>query len=155
MLDRLLGRPQAPHLETLATLPLFADLSRRELGILAGLVHDRQYQRDEVVFDQGEEGQALYFILSGEVSILREAEPDRPIARLGVGDFFGELALLDNSARTAQARTCSDCQMLALFRGDFLGLMQSHAQMASKIALQLARHLGGRLRASVKDGVPL
>ena len=149
MLDRLLGRPQAPYLDALASLPLLVDLTPRELGIFAGLVHHRHYQGDEIVFDQGEEGQALYFILSGDVLILRESGQEHPIARLGAGEFFGELALLDNSPRSAQARAACDCSVLALFRGDFLGLMQSHAQIASKIAMQLARHLGGRLRASV------
>ena len=153
MLDFLVGRPHTPRLQALGSLRLFIDLSPRELGILAGFMHDRRYQRDEVVFDEGEEGQAIYFILAGEVAIVHADDVARPIAVLGAGDFFGELALLDDSPRTAQARAASDCEIVVLFRGDFLGLMQAHAQIASKIALQLARHLGSRLRASV-SGAP-
>lgn len=74
---------------------------------------------------------------------------NRPIAELGAGDFFGELALLDDSPRSAQALAGEATEAAVLFRGDFERLMQSHAPIASQIAMQLARHLGQRLRAMV------
>ena len=52
----------------------------------------------------------------------------------------------NNAPRSAQARAAEDCTLLVLFRGDFMGLMESHGLIASKIAMQLARYLGARLR---------
>jgi len=68
------------------------------------------------------------------------------IATLGPGSFFGDMALIDNVHRTAQARATQGSRLAVFFREDFLGLMDTHARIASKIALQIAREMGRRLR---------
>lgn len=142
------GFPQ--RLRELKAMSLFVELTQREMKIVDGFMHQRSYLKDEVIFDEGEEGQAIYLILEGKVLICHQGQADRPIALLESGNFFGELALLDDAPRAAQARAAEACTLLVLFRGDFLGLMLSHALIASKIALQLARHLGARLRTAVR-----
>ena len=140
-------RPPQAHLEALRAISLFAGLSQAELAIVGNLLHARSYLADEVIFDEGEVGQALYLILDGEVMICRQGQPDGGyLARLGRGEFFGELGLLDDSVRTAQVRATSDCRLAVLFREDFAGLMDSHLRIAHKIGRQLLRHLGNRLR---------
>ena len=139
----------AQRLRELGKLSLFVDLNHREMKIVDGFMHQRSYLEGEVVFDEGEEGQAIYFILTGKVLICPQGATERAIAMLDCGNFFGELALLDDAPRSAQARAAENCTLAVLFRGDFLGLMHSHAVIASKIALQLARHLGVRLRGAV------
>jgi CRP-like cAMP-binding protein len=144
------------RLRELNKMVLFADLSRREVRVVDGFMHERNYLKDEVIFDEGERGEAFYLVLEGQVLICRQGEQDQPIVSLGAGQFFGELALLDDAPRSAQARAADDCTLLVLFRRDFLGLMQSHGLIASKIAMQLARHLGARLRVSARgDARPL
>ena len=82
--------------------------------------------------------------------ICRQGRPiDGIIAELSAGQFFGELALLDDAPRMAQVRAAEDCTLAVFFREDFLGLLQTHAGIASKISLQLARHIGQRLREAV------
>lgn len=130
---------------------LLSGLNSRELGIVEGFVHERRYLGGEVIFDEGEEGQALYIVLSGKVAICHPGRVEQPIATLGAGEFFGELALLDDSPRSAQARATSDAEIAVFFRGDFERLMLSHGAIASRIAVQLARHLGQRLRRMVAD----
>lgn len=143
----LFQRRTAPSRQTEGkVISLLVDLSRRERKIVDGFMHQRSYLRDEIVFDEGEEGQALYIILDGQVVICHPDQLERPIAVLEAGDFFGELALLDNGPRTAQARAAENCRLLVLFRGDFQELMDAHARIASKIALQFARHLSARMR---------
>jgi CRP-like cAMP-binding protein len=139
------------HLHELRKLSLFVDLNAREMKIVNGVMHERHYLKDEVVFDAGEEGQAIYFILEGKVLVCPQGEREKPIAVLEQGNFFGELALLDGDPRGAQVRAAENSILAVFFRGDFLGLMQSHALIASKIALQLARHLGLRLRGVALD----
>ena len=138
------------RLRELKKMVLFGDLSYREARVVDGFLHERSYMPGEVIFDEGEQGEAFYLVLEGEVLICRQGEVDKPIAVLPGGSFFGELALLDDAPRSAQARAASPCTLLVLFRGDFLGLMQSHGWIASKIAMQLARHLGARLRAKAR-----
>lgn len=138
------------RLGQLRSLSLFSTLSPRELKTVDGLLHERNYLRDEVIFDQGEEGQALYIIESGKVLICRQGQSTGgKIVELGPGRLFGELALLDNSPRAAQALAAENCKLAVLFRADFLSLLETHAVIASKISLQLARHIGQRLRETV------
>lgn len=133
--------------ERLATVSLLVDLSPSELAIVDDLLHERAYLKDEVIFDAGEEGQAIYIVLAGEVLICRQGEPERGrIAVLGAGMFFGELALLDDGVRSAQARAATACELIVFFRADFMTLLDTHARIASKIARQLARHVGARMR---------
>lgn len=165
------SRKTSPRLERLHGLSLFVNLTPAELDIVDGLLHERSYLAGEIIFDEGEEGQAIYIIASGEVLISRQdqgdpsrmtqAHADDPalshprrrqgdtgrVAQLGPGTFFGELALLDNSPRSAQARAATPCQLIVFFRDDFVGLLDTHARIASKISRQLACHLGTRVRS--------
>lgn len=161
----------SPRLERLHGLSLFVNLTPAELRIVDGLLHERSYLAGEVVFDEGEEGQAIYIIASGEVLISRQesgdngraalAGPNEPprrrqsdtgrVAQLGPGTFFGELALLDNSPRSAQARAATPCQLIVFFRDDFVSLLDTHARIASKISRQLACHLGARMRVMAQS----
>ena len=150
LLNFLRERLESPTLARLHEIPLFAELTAGELRIVDNLLHERDYVKDEIVFDEGEEGQAIYFILKGKVLICRQGRPiDGIIAELSAGQFFGELALLDDAPRMAQVRAAEDCTLAVFFREDFLGLLQTHAGIASKISLQLARHIGQRLREAV------
>lgn len=128
---------------------LLADLSASDLRIVQSFMHERCYLPAEVIFDEGEEGQALYFVLVGRVLICHPGQSTSPIAELLEGDFFGELALLDNWPRSAQALAADETQLAVLFRGDFERLMESHARIATKVSMQLARFLGQRLRGMV------
>jgi len=137
----------SPRWQQLGRVKLFAGLKPRELKIVSSLLHEREYLKDEVIFDEGEEGQAIYVVLAGKVLICRQGEPVAGrIAELGEGEFFGDLALLDDAPRVAQARAAEKCRLAVLFRADFMGLLETHAVVASKISLQLARDIGRRLR---------
>ena len=141
-------------LEDLKALTLFRDLSLRELKIVQGVLHEREYLAGEVVFDEGEEGNALYIVRTGRVLICRQGRPDAPIAEHGAGSFFGELALLDSAPRAAQARAVEPSRLAVLFGSDFLALLEAESKLANRILLQLARHLGRRLRGSVSGPGP-
>lgn len=149
MLGFFRRQAELPRIGQIRLLTLFATLSPRELRIIDGLLHDRHYLKDEVVFDQGEEGQALYVVLSGKVLICRQGEPvTGRVAEIPTGALFGELALLDGAPRVAQARAAEDCVLAALSRADFTRLVETHGGIASKVALQLARDLGQKLVAA-------
>jgi CRP/FNR family cyclic AMP-dependent transcriptional regulator len=122
-------------------------LTPLELKIVDGLMHERRYLSDEIVFDEGEEGQALYLIMSGGSRSAGCADrrrrwwPNWP-----PGSVFGDLALLDDSPRNAQARALENCELAVFFRADFMGLMETDAVIGYKISLALARLIGQRLR---------
>ncbi len=137
----------SPRLLRLKESALFSSLTPLELKIVDGLMHERRYLGDEIIFDEGEEGQALYLVMSGRVLISRSLDTSVDVvAELSAGSFFGDLALLDNSPRNAQARALDNCELAVFFRADFMGLMETDAVIGYKISLALARHIGGRLR---------
>lgn len=140
-------RKNSPRLEQLRATVLFAELSPPELAMIDGVLHERDYLAGEVIFDEGDDGEAIYIVLDGEVLICRQGEPlAGRLATLLAGDFFGDLALIDDAPRTAQARAQGNARLAVFFRADFLELMQTHAVIASKVSLQLARVMGRRLR---------
>jgi CRP/FNR family cyclic AMP-dependent transcriptional regulator len=140
----------SPRLKQLRALSLFSTLSPRELKTVDGLLHERNYLKDEVIFDQGEEGQALYIIESGKVLICRQGQAVG-LAGLPSWARAGSSANWRCSTirRARRRRAPENCTLAVLFRADFLGLLETHAVIASKIALQLARHIGQRLRETV------
>ncbi|HZX29349.1 MAG TPA: cyclic nucleotide-binding domain-containing protein [Telluria sp.] len=137
----------SPRMHRLKNSSLFSSLTPLELRSIDRLLHERRYLPGEVVFDEGEEGQALYLILAGRVSISRVYAGDTEVVtELGPGAFFGDMALLDNSPRNAQARAIEPSEMAVFFRADFMGLLDTDAVIGYKISLALARHIGQRLR---------
>lgn len=151
-LPRWKFKPVLPkHLSRLKAMTLFSTLDGKGLRIVHGLLHERDYLEGEVIFDEGEEGQALYIVHSGKVVICRQGEPETGrVTEIEAGGFFGELALLDQAPRALQARAATPCKLGVLFRADVQNLLETDARTASQIALQLARHLGRRLRAARK-----
>ena len=139
----------AGQLADLKSLALFEDLSVRELKLVQSMLHDREYLAGEVIFDEGDQGNALYIVRTGRVLICRQGRPERPIAELGPGSFFGDLALLESAPRAAQARALEACRLAVFFGSDFLSLLDTESKLANKILLRFARMLGQRLRDTV------
>ena len=134
----------------LRNVPLFAVLPESQLALLTGLVGRKSFPRGATIISAGDLTDSLYVIISGRVLICRQGRPvDGAIAEIGSGQCFGELALLDDVPRMAQVRAADSCTLAVLFREDFLNLLQTHSMVASKLSLQLARLIGGRLRDEV------
>ncbi len=131
--------------DMLRRIPIFADCTRRELAAVERILHRRDYLRDEVIFHQDDPGLGMYIIESGKVAII--AEPSRHVlSELGDGEFFGELALLTESPRSATAVAVLPCKVLGFFQPDLFGLIERNPRLGVKIVLRLAAVIGDRLR---------
>lgn len=138
----------------LKKIPVFEDLSGKELDAIARILHQRQYRKDELIFRQGDAGVGMYIIQKGQVHI--RLEPDGQIlAELTDGEFFGELALLDDSPRSASAVAGTDCKMLGFFQPDLFGLIERNPRLGVKIVLRLAKIIGERLKAANRENQDL
>ncbi len=147
------GPALSPRLNRLKNSPLFASLTPLELKTIDALLHERTFLTDEIIFDEGEEGHALYLIISGHVVISRRrAGKADVLSELAPGAYFGDMALLDNAPRGAQARAYDNCELAVFFRADFIAVMNTDPVIGYKISFALARHLGQRLRAFINDG---
>jgi CRP-like cAMP-binding protein len=139
--------------QILSKVPAFSGLSARELKEVAAIVHKREYRAGEPVFAQGDPGLGMYIIQEGEVSISisGKEDGDRELAVLGDGDFFGELALIDESPRSANARCKTDCILIGFFRPDLFELIEKKNQLGIKIIFKLAEIVSQRLRTTDKE----
>jgi CRP/FNR family transcriptional regulator, cyclic AMP receptor protein len=139
--------------EVLSKVPAFVDLTARELKVVASIVHKREYRTGEPVFYQGDPGLGMYIIQDGEVSITISGKDGeaRELAVLGDGDFFGELSLLDESPRSADAICKTDCLLIGFFRPDLFELIEKHSTLGNKIVLKLAEIVAQRLRHTDKE----
>ena len=81
-----------------------------------------QFAANTAIFEEGEEGDAAYIILSGRVTIHKGMQPDNPqtLAELGEGEVFGEMALFDNRPRMASAVALTDIKVIKMSKEDFL-----------------------------------
>ena len=135
------------RLENLKRSSLFKELTNRELRELDELIHERSYQKDEVIFEEGDTGLGLFIILSGRVKIVSShAALKRLAPELGPGDYFGELALFEETKRTGSAVALESTQVLALFRAEFFSLLERDRRIGVKILFELSRTVIARSR---------
>ena len=134
-----------PVLQVLGQVPIFENLTPKELKDLARLTHERFYKANEPVFKKLAPGEGMYVILKGTVEI-KDPDSNTTFATLGSGDFFGELALLDQEPRSAMAVATEASELVGFFRTDLLTLMTRDPELGNKILLNLSRVLGERLR---------
>src|SRR5207253_7336689 len=122
-------------------------LSNRQVKSGSDMRFERTYDADESIFEEGQPGAALFLILDGKVAveIFRETSTTR-LAVLEKGAFFGEMALLDDTPRSATARALERTRTLALYRNDLRGLVHRDAKTACRIYRSLAGMIADRLR---------
>src|SRR2546425_3250599 len=141
--------PELDRIQFLKTVPFFDRLSNRQLKTVSDIMFERTYDTDESIFEEGQPGAAVFLILDGKIAIeiCRETSTTR-LAVLERGAFFGEMALLDDTPRSANARALEPTRTLALYRNDLNGLMDRHARAACQIYRSLASMIGDRLRST-------
>ncbi|HKC23461.1 MAG TPA: cyclic nucleotide-binding domain-containing protein [Thermoanaerobaculia bacterium] len=100
----------------LRKVDLFADMTTRELGRVAGATKEVVHSAGSTIFSEGDAGDALYLVVSGDVEVVRGGERLRVLKS---ADYFGELAVLTGEPRGATVRALTDCLLLRLERADF------------------------------------
>lgn len=132
----------------LKSLVLFQDLGDRDLGVLAKALHSRTYHAGEVVFKEGDIGRALFILESGKVTLSRASGDgaSQVIHTLQPGEFFGEMALLEQLPRTASAEAAERCQIMLLYKSRMEALLHGQPRIGVAVMSRLAQLLSARLR---------
>lgn len=134
--------------EVLRRSPLFEMLSEAEIDVLAQLSRPRRFASGEVVFSEGDAGDALFVLESGEVEVVAAAPGGvaRPLAVLGPPEGFGEMSLVDREVRSATVRARTDCTALQLTAENFTAFRKRSRDGFTLFLVNVARVLSGRLR---------
>jgi CPA1 family monovalent cation:H+ antiporter len=115
--------------EMLGKVPIFAGLKEDQIARLAQLLTPELFTPGERIIRAGDQGDKMYFIASGTVDVLVVPDP----VRLKTGDFFGEMALLNDKPRNADVVSAGYTNMLVLKRRDFNTLLKAHTGLREKI----------------------
>jgi CRP-like cAMP-binding protein len=140
-------REKRDMIELLATLPAFEGLTSHELLQVERRLHQRTYRAGETVFEEGMPGAGLYIIQSGEIEIRKKTASGESmqLATIGHRSFFGEMALIDQSPRSASAHAGRDTILLAFCKPDLDKLTEQSPKLTVKILNNVARLVCQRL----------
>lgn len=138
--------------EVLLSMPPFKNLSNKNMKLLMKVLHNRIYAANEYIFYQGDPGIGLYLIIRGEILITEEMNGERfDLSLLTRGDFFGELALLDDEKRSASAIALKDSQLAVIFKPDLDEFVETHSKDGIQILRGISQIVATRLRNLNQD----
>lgn len=130
----------------LAKVPIFSECTKRELTIIGRAAKEVSHAEGTVIAREGERGVGLFLILEGQCKVTIGGKTK---AKLGPGDFFGEVALLDGGPRTATVKALTPVRLVGITGWVFRGLLMEHPT----IALKTLEAVAGRLRAVSKESL--
>jgi len=128
----------------LAGVPLFSGISAESMERLASVTGEQEFAQGQFIVRQGQVGTGLYVILSGAVKVLRGSDE---LVRLGRGEFFGELSVIDQQPRNASVQAAEPTEVLALASWDLLALLETDPQLS----LNMIKGLVARVRSAVDE----
>jgi ATP-binding cassette subfamily B protein len=129
------GQPARMTPDGLRAIPLFAKVPHAMLETIAASLVTEHYPERDSVFEEGDRGDKFYVLARGKVEVvdIDPVAPDRRVAVLSDGDFFGEMALLEDTPRSASIRTLTPCVLLTLKRQRFTELMNASEELRATV----------------------
>jgi CRP-like cAMP-binding protein len=127
-----------PSADTIAKVPIFAGLEKRDLERIADSFKERKYKAGDEIASEGQ-GAAGFFVIGDGTAKVAVHGQER--ATLGPGDYFGEIALIDEGARTATVTADTDMTAYAMTFWEFRPIVETDARIAWKLVQALAHKL--------------
>ncbi len=124
--------------ELVRHVPLFSQCSKRELAEIAGIADEIDLREGKVLIREGERGREFFVLLDGSAEVTKDG---RRVNTLGAGDFFGEIALVSHSPRTATVTATSPVHTLVITERSFRRLLDEVPEIQRKVLLALAERL--------------
>jgi CRP/FNR family cyclic AMP-dependent transcriptional regulator len=140
--------PMTEREEQLARVPFFDGLTREALALIAHATTEESHATGTKIFQYGEPGDKLFIILEGKVRISREVAGmgEEALAVLGPGEIFGEMSIIDEAPRSADARVHERCRLLVITKEGFDDLLFLYKDLAYEVLWNCVRILSARLR---------
>jgi len=127
-----------PKVDRLAGVPLFKDLSKRDLEFLASRVDEVDLKPGQTVIREGQPTESFFILVKGSVNVTRAG---KPAARLGPGDFFGEIGMLDKGPATATVVAEGPVDAMVLSHAQFRDAIKGNDGLAMQVIAAMAQRL--------------
>lgn len=128
------------------SIPIFGGLQMDTISLLLEQAIPKPCKDKDYFFKQGDVGDSVYIILSGQVAIFRGKEQNHLINILGEGDCFGEMALIDHQPRSASVQAITDCEALEISQSALFEVYQQDVKQYLMLHMNMAREVSRRLR---------
>lgn len=153
-IGKILVGEKTEIVKILEKVPIFEGLNLVELKKIEIITHEREYMDKEVIFHEKEPGAGMYIIKAGRIKLSKKTEAKEIfLMSMTDGNFFGEIALLDESPRSATATSDGKTKILGFYRPDFLDLLKREPKLGSKVLLKLSQMIATRLRNTTETRV--
>ena len=131
--------------QMLKNVPIFNNLSDEELETVKNHAITRNYPKNSIIINEGDTTDSLYIILEGKVNVYLSDENGKEVIlnTQGEGDYFGELALIDDAERSASVMTTEKSTFLVVSKADFKKLLSTHPDIAFNLIQGLTRRVRG------------
>ncbi len=135
-------------IDVLKAVPLFEELSNREIQNIARIAYQRHYSAGEVIIHEGQNAAGMYIMVDGQAEVTKSLEDGTTLhlTTLENSGLFGDVGLLDSSPRTATVTATRDSSIIGFFRPELLELINSNPRLASKVIFKLGQILTARFR---------
>ena len=122
---------------------LFAELDDRELASIAAVAKTRRYAKDDVIFHADESGDVFCLIKEGQVKVTMISPEGKEIilSLLGAGEFFGEMALIEDEPRSATVVATEPLELVTIWRSDFLQILAENFSITKKVLMEMSHRL--------------
>ena len=131
----------------LRNLDVFRDLTFKEALELDELLHERVYEKGEIVFEEGDIGHGIFVLVSGKVRVVPSQQLlKNAVLEFGPGEMLGELSLFEEAPRLASVVAVERTVMVALFRAEFSSLLTKNTKIGVKVLVRLSTTMSGRFR---------
>ena len=134
-------------IEMLKALPVFSALDRREIRVVEALLHERTYEKDEIIFEEGDAGHGVYIIVSGKARLKSSHKLlESALFEFGPGDTLGEMSLLDESSQIATVFAVEPTVVVALFQAELSTLLMNNTSIGVKVLMEISKAIARRAR---------
>jgi CRP-like cAMP-binding protein len=124
--------------DSLAQVPMFQNLPKKAMERLERITRERSFKPGDTIVKEGDAGVGFFMITKGKVTVTRAGAT---LNTLGDGDFFGEMALLDNHRRSATVTAAETTSVLAMLRSDFVAELRANADLAIEMLTMVSLRL--------------
>lgn len=151
LFNRAYDKDTIDKIKFLSNIYIFKGIRKKDLLYILENLYEKKYQKNEFLFKKGDLGKALFIIYRGKIGLYKSTDLSKFIIEVKEGEFFGEMALLEEMPRTMTAVALEDTDVFMLYRISLENMIKTKPKISSLISYNLACVLSSRIRNLIEN----